>query len=175
MYWTSLLKRDQIILTSFLEITIITKKDTWRIICKLWEKTTRERESVGNKEFPTFLWRKYFSFHVKRYKMWTFRAIIVHLLVSQINGGPISPVTFLDFEDQNCSLNISAVLPNINDICKDVSSYDLSSSTESFNSKEKLCWAVHFHVKNMCHSGSTKLGNAVPPNGVSNNIFFFQK
>ena len=115
---------------------------------------------------------------MKRDKMWTLRAIIIYFFVSQINAGPVSApekVTFLDFEDQNCSLNISAVLPNINGICKDVSSYDLSSSTESFNSKEKLCWAVHFHVKNMCHSGSTKLGNAVPPNGVSNNIFFFQK
>ena len=109
--------------------------------------------------------------------MWTFRAIIVHLLVSQINGGPISHVTFLDFEaqGQGCSLNISAVLPNISDItdiCK-VFSYDGSSSTESFNPKQKLCWTLHFHVKNMCTAGSSKLGNVViPPLEVRTKIFF---
>ena len=106
--------------------------------------------------------------------MWTFRAIIVHLLVSQINGGPISPVTFLDFEAQGCPLNISTVLPNISDItdiCK-VFSYDGSSTTESFNPKQKLCWTLHFHVKNMCTAGSSKLGSVIPPVKVKTKIFF---
>ena len=108
--------------------------------------------------------------------MWTFRAIIIlYLFVSQINGGPISApekVTFLDFEGQSCSLNISTVLPNTSDICKEVPYYDLSSSTKSFNSKQKLCWALHFHVKNMCNSGSFKLGNTMPPHGVNKDFFF---